>query len=317
MRLLFPLLALIAMLAVACTSDEKAPTTNTPTPAPAIVVDHTGDPFKIVVSLPIFADMVREIAGSQAQVTTIIPVGADPQTYMPTDDQIKAVSEASIIFYNGLGLETPTQQFLETHQVHPTSLINFSHNIPSPSTQQPVDHQIYAEERGDDPHLYLDPQLAKVYPETIADTMVIKDGQNAAFYNARYTDYRNQIDAMNDFIRARLAMIPDANKSSLITYHNSLIHFARRYGLGVLGTVIDSGADGLTQAIAQKHPPAVFSETGYDDTVLEQVAGAAGIRVCQLDTDAIANETTTYLQMMQKDAETIATCLGAPAPTPS
>ena len=77
------------------------------------------------------------------------------------------------------------------------------------------------------------------------------------------------------------------------------------------------GQDQLAAAIADKHPPALFSETGYDDAVINHLAQAAGIPVCQLDTDAIANESTTYLQMMQQDAETIARCLGATTPTPS
>lgn len=306
-------MTLALLLAAGCSSDEKAPPTPTPTAAPAVVVDHSQDPFRIVVSLPIFGDMAREIVGNQGVVTTLIPAGVDPQTYVPTDDQIEVVANAQMIFYNGLGMETPTEQFIDRHYTRPAFVLDFAGNIPSPSIEQPPGDKIYADERGDDPRLFLDPQLGVIYPETIADTMVIKDGQNAAFYNSRYAEYKRRIEEMEGKVRSTLSGIPKANKQLLITHHNSLIHFANRYGLAVAGTSVDQGADGLADVIADKNPPAVFTETGYDGTVLQNVATAAGIEVCNLDTDAVSDAGISYIQMMLNDADEIARCLGAPA----
>jgi ABC-type Zn uptake system ZnuABC Zn-binding protein ZnuA len=313
MRLVIPLLIIICLLFAACTEDAKPPRTPTPAPTlPQVAVDHSADPIKIVVSLPIFADMVREVAGSQAQVTALIPLGADPHTYVPTEDQAQAVSDAKIIFYNGNGLEAPTQQFIEAHKVQPVLLVNFTHNVPSPSTQQPLDKPIYAEQVGDEPHLFLDPSLAPVYPATIADSLVIKDGQNQVYYNARFTDYAGKILGLKDNIQNTLNAIPPQNKALLVLYHNSLLHFANRFGLTVAGTLADDGVDGITQILAQKHPPAVFTETGYDNAPLVQAAEAAGIQVCHVETDSIADAGTSYITMMQRDADELARCLGVP-----
>jgi ABC-type Zn uptake system ZnuABC Zn-binding protein ZnuA len=310
MRLFIPLIALLCLLIVACTQDASPARTSAASPTPVPAVDHSANPFKIVVSLPIFADMVREVVGDQAQITTLIPPGADPHTYIPTDDLAQAVADAQIIFYNGNGLEPPTQQFIEAHETHPLLSINFTHNVPSPSTQQPLDRPIYAEQVGDDPHLFLDPQLATIYPETVAGSMVIKDGQNAAYYNARFQAYKQKLDALNTEISQKLGNIPAHDRGLLVTYHNSLIWFAKRYGLGVAGTVVDNGAAGLAGVVTSQHPPAVFTETGYDTAVLEQVAQTAGIPVCHLETDSIADAGTTYIQMMERDADEIARCLG-------
>ena len=310
MRLFIPLIAVPCLLIVACTQDASPARTSTPSATEAPAVDHSANPFKIVVSLPIFADMAREVVGDQAQITTLIPPGADPHTYVPTDDQAQAVAEAQIIFYNGNGLEPPTQQFIEAHETPPVLSINFTHNVPSPSTQQPLDKPIYAEQIGDDPHLFLDPKLATIYPETVAGTMTIKDGQNAAYYNDRFLAYKQQLDTLNTYISQKLSSIPAQNRGLLVTYHNSLIWFAKRYGLSVAGTVVDNGADGLTQVLTSQHAPAVFTETGYDTAVLEQVAQSAGVPVCHLETDSIADAGTTYIQMMEHDADEIARCLG-------
>lgn len=310
MRLFVTLLIFACLLFVACTDEANAPRTPSPTPtAPPVAVDHSADPIKMVVSLPIFADMAREIGGNQVQVTALIPPGADPHTYVPTADQAQAVADATILFYNGNGLEPPTQQFMEEHVTRPVLLINFTHNVPSPSTQQPLDKPIYAEQVGDDPHLFLDPSLAAVYPASIADSLVIKDGQNAGYYNARFVEYKRRIDEMGNSVRAKMDSIPEANKGLIVLYHNSLIHFEHRFGLGVAGTVVDNGADGLAQVLAAQHPPAVFTETGFDRSVLEQVAGAAGIPVCHLETDSMADGGTNYIDMMERNADELVRCL--------
>jgi manganese/iron transport system substrate-binding protein len=276
---------------------------------PSPVVDHSGQPFKIVVSLPIFVDVVKEITGDQAQVTALIPPGADPQTYVPSPDMVKVVSDANMIFYNGLGLEPPTEQFILTHVTQPAFVIDFARNVPSPSTKQPLDKPIYAKQVGDDPHLFLDPGLISVYPETVADSMVIKDGQNQAYYNARFQQYLTKLNALNAEVLQKMGNIPAQNRGLLVTYHNSLIWFAKRYGLGVAGTIADSGQAGLAQIVATNHAPAVFTETAYDTSGLTQIANAAGIKVCNLDTDAVADANMTYIKMMENDADAIVSCL--------
>jgi YD repeat-containing protein len=168
---------------------------------------------------------------------------------------------------------------------------------------------IYAKQVGDDPHLFLDPALISIYPETVADSMVIKDGQNQAYYNARFQAYKKQLDALNTEISQKLANIPAQNRDRLVTYHKALVWFAKREGLGVAGTIAGDGQDGLTQIVAAKHPPGVFTETGYDAAGLTQIANTAGIKVCNLYTDAVADANMTYIKMMEYDIDAIVSCL--------
>jgi len=181
--------------------------------------------------------------------------------------------------------------------------------VPSPSTKQPVDRPIYAKDVGDDPHLFLDPVLVHVYAETISHSMIIQDGANTSYYDARYQAYKQQMSALNDAIAQKLSGVPAANKTLLVTYHDALIWFAKRYGLAVAGTLQDDGEDGLARKLASLHPPAVFTETGFDTSVLTRLADQAGIKVCNIDTDEIADGGTSYLQMMTNTSDEIARCL--------
>lgn len=294
--------------------DDDGPTgANTAAPAsglPGPSVDRSANPLKVVVSLPVFADMARIVGGNQVQVTALIPPGANPHTYVPSDDMADPVAAADMIFYNGLDLDGPTQRFIEQHLApRPPLIIDIVRNIPSPSTKQPVDRPIYAKEAGDNPHLYLDPVLAPTYAETLAHSMIIKDGANTGYYEARFAAYKQQIQALNTEIAQKLSEIPPENKALLITDHNSLIWFAKRYGLTVAGTLQDDGEAGLRDKLASLKPPAVFTETGSDSAVLTQLANEAGVQVCNIDTDNIADGKTSYLAMMENTADEIASCL--------
>lgn len=289
-------------------TDDITATPAASLPPPA--VDRKDHPLKVVVSLPIFADMARIIGGDQVTVTSLIPPGVSPHDYVPSADLAQAVTDADVIFYNGLGLDSGTQRFVESHLApRPPMVLEIVKDVPSPSAKQGVDKPVYAKDVGDDPHLFLDPALAPSYAENISHSLIIADAQNKPYYDARFLAYKAQIETLNSDIAREMSAIPAANKSLLVTYHNSLIWFAKRYGLSVAGTLQDNGEDGLAQVIAEKHPPAVFTETGFDSSGLTALAAQAGIKVCNIDTDTIPNGDTTYLQMMRHTADTIAQCL--------
>ena len=126
--------AVTALLLVSCGGSDKP---GTPAPGPGI--DRSEDPWKIVVTLPLFAEMARAMGGDQVSVTTLIPPGEDPHTYVPDESQAAAIDEADIVFVNGLGLDQPAIDFIEAHR--PSGrffLLDIVRNVPSPSTEQPL-----------------------------------------------------------------------------------------------------------------------------------------------------------------------------------
>lgn len=260
--------------------------------------------------MPIFADMARIIGGDQVTVTTLIPVGVDPHTYVPTEDQIAEIQDADIVFVNGLGLDQPTIDFIDAHRPDRRFfVVDIVRNVPSPTHPQPPDMAIYAKDVGDDPHLWLDPVLVPLYAETISHSLIIIDGLNEPFFHQRYLDYLAQIQRMESDAAAAMLTIPEENRGKLITEHNSLIHFARRYGLKVAATMADGGETAVQQAIDDLSPPAVFVEGGPANDALTLIAGNAAIEVCTLYTDLITDPNMGYLPMMEHNIAEIARCL--------
>ena len=63
------------------------------------------DKLNVVASYSILADVVQNIAGDHVEVTTLIPVGADPHTFQPSPRELTALADADLIFVNGGGIE--------------------------------------------------------------------------------------------------------------------------------------------------------------------------------------------------------------------
>ena len=50
--------------------------------------------------------MVEAVGGNRVQVKSLVPVGASPEEYQPTPQDVATLSQAALLVENGAGLET-------------------------------------------------------------------------------------------------------------------------------------------------------------------------------------------------------------------
>src|SRR5699024_4878692 len=86
--------SMISLFLVACGNGEDDTTNN----------QEEGN-LNVVSSFSILSDMVEEIGGDYVQVHNLVPIGTDPHDYEPLPEDIKAATDADLLFYNGLNLE--------------------------------------------------------------------------------------------------------------------------------------------------------------------------------------------------------------------
>jgi len=319
---LLPLAAAIAALAaalllVACASDSgpAAAPISSPTPAGA------DQPVRVGVTLPLFADFAREVGRDKVDVFSILPTGADPHTYEATPSDLRRIAEADIMFVNSLepGVEGSILDVIRNNKGGDATVIPFMANVVSPRAQELGDAGLTAADAGDDPHLWLDPSLARAYAAVIAETFIARDGPNAALYSDNLAEYGRRLSQLDEDIAAALAEIPLENRK-LVTSHNAFAHLARRYDLDLVGFVVPgpgqepSSRDiaDLTRAIEDEAVPAVFIEpqVGPQSRLLEQMAADAGVLVCTLYSDSFSDEVLTYVDMMRFNGDELLRCLG-------
>ncbi len=277
-------------------------------------------PIKVAVTLPWFADFVNEMGIDNVEVFSLIPAGADPHTYELTAKDIDRLKDVDFFFLNGLGLDTALKAAFEASERFDDfagHVVPFASNVRSPQGAALGDPEITAELARDNAHLWLDPMLAAVYPELIADEFVIYDGIRKPFYDDNFVAYRDKVLALQNEIRLQIEALPEARRK-LVTYHDSFAHFARVFALDAVGFLVATPSDKPSQAdidtlvreVRENKVPAVFAEHGYDSSVMQTVATAAGVPLCTLYSDILDATIKTYLGMMRANAAEIVRCLG-------
>ena len=247
----------------------------------------------VVATTTIAADIARHVAGTDADVESLIPESASPHDYALSAKERVRLDDADLVVAWGAGLE-------EGLSLDDDAL------------------ELAGDER--DPHVWMDPgRIADAVPE-VAAALGEADPDHAAAYRQRASAYGRDLDRLGGELERTLAVIPPERRK-LVSSHDSLGYFVDRYDFEFVGApfglVPESQASAETVAdlidrIEQEHVPAVFAEDTDDPELMRQIADEAGVEVVDdLLTEGFGDRVDSYEDMLRYDAERIA---GALAP---
>ncbi|MEZ4705690.1 MAG: zinc ABC transporter substrate-binding protein [Caldilineaceae bacterium] len=83
-----------------------------PMPA-APVADVQEGRLQVVGSHSILTDVIANVAGDAADVTSVMPLGADPHSFQPTPSDLTALADAGVVFINGAFFEEGLLETIE------------------------------------------------------------------------------------------------------------------------------------------------------------------------------------------------------------
>src|SRR5919106_307060 len=179
---------------------------------------------KVVASFyPIF-EFVEKVGGNRVDTTSLIPVGIEPHDFDPTVQQIRNAQTADMVVFNGAGFEA--EQLIN---MNAKFVVDTSKGLNLTRTSDGQD-----EENGNvddtliDPHIWLDPLLAKQQVEQIRDGLIQVDAKNAEYYNKNANSFIAELDNLDRTIRERLS---NCEKKDFIAFHDAFGYFADRYSL--------------------------------------------------------------------------------------
>ncbi|WP_197914551.1 metal ABC transporter solute-binding protein, Zn/Mn family [Rhodococcoides fascians] len=201
-----------ALTLSACSSSDPASTES----APATPVDG---PITIVASTNVWGSVAEAVAGDLATVTSIISdPSADPHSYEASPADAAAVSESSLVVYNGGGYDQFIEDILgsegkDVPSVDAFTLLDDSHDHDSEPTSDAT-----AEPTTDDghshgevnEHVWYNAEVAAHTAEEIADKLGQLDPDNAAQYTANAEAFHEQVHAITDVTAQIAADFPNA-----------------------------------------------------------------------------------------------------------
>lgn len=306
--LVVPLVLLVA--AAACGNDAA---------------DTAGDGrLEVVTTVAPITSIAANVIGDAADIEGVVPEGTNSHTFEPRPSVAELLSEADVLFVNGLDLEDPTQELAEANLKDGAEIVELGNETITPE-EYIYDFSFPEEDGKPNPHLWTDPPLARRYAEIVRDTMAELDPDHAEDYASNYEEFSAVIDELDAAMRTSFATIPREDRK-LLTYHDAYAYFAEDYDWDVIGAIQVSSFEDptprdvadLIDQVKEEGVPAVFGSEVFPSPVLEQIGREAGVGyVDVLRDDDLPGEPGdpehSWLGLMRFDYVTMVEALGGDA----
>ena len=264
----------------------------------------------IVASFSILGDMVEQVAGDKANVTTIVGPDADAHLYQPTTGDAVAVAKADLVITNGMGFETWSAQLIESSGTK-AAVVVATDGI----TPLLVEGEV-------DPHAWNALTNGINYVNNIEAALSAASPADAATFKANADAYRARLEALHNRALAEIAKLPE-DKRIVVTAHDAFGYLESAYGLTFLAPQgIDTEAEpsakelaGLISFLKDTGAGALFVENIANGDLIAQISRETGITIGgRIYSDALSvkgSPATSYLAMFTHNLELLTKTLAA------
>ena len=164
-----------------------------------------------------------------------------------------------------------------------------------------------------DPHFWMDIDFVIEAVDAIRAQLARLDPEGADDYRERAEAYAAELRALDGEIADTLADLPEERRY-LVTFHDAYGYFAERYGLTILGFIVEgpeeepaAGAIAeLVERVETLGVPFIFTEPQFSARAIEQVARDSGAAVRTIPSGSLAEEYPSYVEFLRAIARGIA-----------
>jgi zinc transport system substrate-binding protein len=287
----FPWIALAAILVVSGCQ-----------PAPP-----SAKPLVVATIYPLW-EFSRQVAGDRAEVVSLVPPGVEPHDWEPSPRDVTQVQRATVFVHTGTTLDAWAQKLL----VDPKSR----------STVVDAGRGLSVLTRGGatDPHVWLDPALARAQVQVIAAGLGQADPAGRPIYDENAKRFNARLEALD---RAFAAGLDDCARREIVTSHAAFAYLARRYRLvqvplmGLAPEAEPSPADvaAIVKTARDLKVTHIFFEPLISPRLAETLSREIGATPLPLNpVEGITKEQAAagqgYLELMQANLASLRTALG-------
>lgn len=246
----------------------------------------SGGRISVVTSFYPMYDFATKIGGEKVSVVNLTPAGTEPHDWEPSSTDMVTLEKADIFIYNGAGMEHWVDSVLSSLSNKDLITVEAAKGITLLKSSGADQSESY------DPHVWLDPQNAKIQMQTILDAFIQADPANKEYYKANFDKYAGELDKLDEEFTAALSGLPQKN---IVVAHDAFGYLCNAYGLTqvpIEGLSADSEPDAarmseiidfvkandvkvifFEELVSPKVAKAIAEETGSTTAVLNPLEG--------------------------------------------
>lgn len=231
---------------------------------------------------------LEQLVGDSYKVTSLVPSGANPESFDPTPSQMVTLDKSKTYFKIGfLGVENSLVDKVKDQSK--LNIVDCSDGI------EIIDdgHQHLDEEDahhhghdGGDPHYWSSVNSAKVILKNMYDQILRLNAENEYVYTSNYQTELQKINKTDSIIQS---LLKNTDTKAFVIYHPALSYFVRDYNLEQLSIEQDgknpspSQLKKLIDEAKEKNVKAVFIQAEYDSKNAEVVAKQIGAKTYSIN----------------------------------
>jgi len=262
----------------------------------------------VVTSFSILADIVANVAGNAAQVTSLVGPDADAHRFEARPSDVRRIGAAGLVVAHGLHFDDWLRKLVAAAATPPAVIVASDGVVPRLRGRMP------------DPHAWQDLANGVIYVENLRRALRALPGADAAAVDARAHAYRERLLRTDAAVRASLAAVPAAHRR-VVTTHDAFGYFGAAYGVEFFAAQgWSTGSEpsaaavaGLIRQVRRHEARAVFLENVTDPRLATEIARAGRVRVGgTLYSDALSAPGTaadTYVRMFEHNAAALVAAL--------
>ncbi|MBW3591020.1 MAG: metal ABC transporter substrate-binding protein [Actinobacteria bacterium] len=273
---------LLWLVVAACSGDDGEP------PPPQVVAAFY--PLQYVA---------ENVAGDDAEVTSITPPGAEPHDLELTSSQIVEITGADLLVYVGDSFQPAVEDLLPEVEGETLDALSVNPTISRPS----------------DPHIWLDPVAMVSLTRQVGMRLAEIDPDHADDYDRRVSDLVETLNAVDDRFQGGLTL---CDRRQIVTSHEAFGYMADRYHLEQISVGgVDPEQEQPPQRLAEVAGlveelgvTTIFFERLIPPDVAETIAAETGAQTAQLDPLESPPESGDYPSAMMENLQALRSALG-------
>ncbi|WP_165748336.1 metal ABC transporter solute-binding protein, Zn/Mn family [Cellulophaga sp. Z1A5H] len=276
--------------------------------------------INVVTTTSMITDLVKNIGGDYINLQGLMGSGVDPHLYKASEGDVSKLSEADIIFYNGLHLEGKLVEVFEKMAHQNKKTIALSDALDENTL---IGSEFFASNY--DPHIWFNVDYWKEATKYVVKQLSEALPEHQAVFKANREAYLNKLEALKTRLNKIIQTLPE-DQRVLVTAHDAFNYFGKSFGFEVVGlqglsTATEAGVQDvqkMSDFIIDRKVKAIFIESSVPRRTIEAVKAAVNAKNHDVEiggslySDALGNPDSiegTYIGMFEYNVNTIVNAL--------